>query len=346
MLAVNMPRSAIVTDPVFLKHEPGPYHPENPQRIKTLLDLAGEVTGGGDRFELLPLRAAVQAELELCHGSDYIDLVRSTSAHNRFALDGDTITCRDSFGVALMAVGGFLQLLDAVAAADYGNGFTMARPPGHHALRNRGMGFCLFNTVAIGARYLQEKHGARRVAIMDWDVHHGNGSQDAFYDDPSVLFLSTHQYPYYPGTGAADEVGSGRGEGYTVNVPLPAGCGDAEYLAVFRDIVVPAIERYEPDWLLVSAGFDSHRDDPLAAMGVTEQGFGVMANALLELARKHTGGKIAFLLEGGYDLAALRNSVATVLECMQSEEAASFEASGERIATRIREVLQIHERYR
>ncbi len=345
MLAVNMPRSAIVTDPVFLKHEPGPYHPENPQRIQTLLDLAGEVAGGGDRFELLPLRAAVQAELELAHGPDYIDLVRSTSAHNRFALDGDTITCRDSFGVALMAVGGFLQLLDAVAAADYGNGFTMARPPGHHALRNRGMGFCLFNTVAIGARYLQEKHGARRVAIMDWDVHHGNGSQDAFYDDPSVLFLSTHQYPYYPGTGAADEVGSGRGEGYTVNVPLPAGCADAEYLAVFRDIIVPAIERYEPDWLLVSAGFDSHRDDPLAAMGVTESGFAVMANALLELARKHTGGKIAFLLEGGYDLVALRNSVATVLECMQSEEAASFEAGGERIAARIREVLQIRERY-
>ncbi|MCY4487688.1 MAG: histone deacetylase [Deltaproteobacteria bacterium] len=345
MLPINMRPSAIVTDPVFLKHEPGPYHPENPQRIKTLLDLAGEVAGGGDRFELLPLRSAVQAELELGHGSDYIDLVRSTSEHDRFALDGDTITCRDSFGVALMAVGGFLQLLDAVAASDYGNGFAMARPPGHHALRNRGMGFCLFNTVAIGARYLQEKHGARRVAIMDWDVHHGNGSQDAFYDDPSVLFLSTHQYPYYPGTGAADEVGSGRGEGYTVNVPLPAGCGDAEYLAVFRDIIVPAIERYEPDWLLVSAGFDSHRDDPLAAMGVTERGFGVMANALLELARKHTGGKIAFLLEGGYDLAALRNSVATVLECMQSEEAASFEAGGERIATRIREVLQIRERY-
>ncbi len=338
-------RSAIVTDPVFLKHEPGPHHPENPQRIKTLLDLAGEVAASDDRFELLPLRAAVQEELELGHGSEYIDLVRSTSEHNRFALDGDTLTCRDSFGVALMAVGGFLQLLDAVAGSDYGNGFTMARPPGHHALRNRGMGFCLFNTVAIGARYLQEKHGARRVAIMDWDVHHGNGSQDAFYDDPSVLFLSTHQYPYYPGTGAADEVGSGLGEGYTVNVPLPAGCGDAEYLAVFRDIIIPAVRRYEPDWLLVSAGFDSHRDDPLGAMGVTERGFGVMANALLELAREHTGGKIAFLLEGGYDLAALRNSVATVLECMQSEEAVSWDDRGERIAGRIREVLQIRERY-
>ena len=154
-----MPRSAIVTDPVFLKHQPGPYHPESPQRLKTLLDLAGEVVGGSADFELLPLRAAVQEELELCHGSGYIDLVRSTSEHNQFALDGDTITCRDSFGVALMAVGGFLQLLDGVAASDYGNGFTMVRPPGHHALRDRGMGFCLFNTVAIGARYLQKAHG-------------------------------------------------------------------------------------------------------------------------------------------------------------------------------------------
>ena len=345
MLVRDMPRSAIVTDSVFLKHQPGPYHPESPQRLKTLLDLAGEVAGSGAGYDLLPLRVAVQEELELCHGTDYIDLVRSTSEHNQFALDGDTITCRDSFGVALMAVGGFLQVLDAVAASDYANGFTMVRPPGHHALRDRAMGFCLFNTVAIGARYLQKAHGARRVAIVDWDVHHGNGSQDAFYDDPSVLFLSTHQYPYYPGTGAADEVGSGKGEGYTVNVPLPAGCGDAEYLAVFREVIVPAIERYEPDWLLVSAGFDSHRDDPLAAMAVTEQGFGVMADALLELARKHAGGRIAFLLEGGYDLSALRNSVATVLDRMRTEDAAILDADGRRIAPRIREVLQIHEKY-
>jgi acetoin utilization deacetylase AcuC-like enzyme len=334
-----------VADPVFLKHQPGPYHPESPQRLKTLLDLAGEVVDSGAGFDRLPLRTAVQEELELGHGAEYIDLVRSTSEHNQFALDGDTITCRDSFGVALMAVGGFLQVLDAVAASEYANGFTMVRPPGHHALRDRGMGFCLFNTVAIGARYLQKAHGARRVAIVDWDVHHGNGSQDAFYDDPSVLFLSTHQYPYYPGTGAAGEVGRGQGEGYTVNVPLPAGCGDDEYLTVFRDVIVPAIQRYEPDWLLVSAGFDSHRDDPLAGMTVTEAGFGVMADALLELARNYAGGRIAFLLEGGYDLSALRNSVATVLGRMRSEEAARLDADGRRIASRVRDVLQIHEKY-
>lgn len=343
-----MPRSAIVADPVFLKHEPGPYHPENPQRLRTLLELAREVVEGSADFELLPLRAAVQEEVELCHGAGYIDLVRSTSEHNRFALDGDTVTCRDSFGVALMAVGGFLQMLDALAAGEYRNGFTLVRPPGHHALRDRGMGFCLFNTAAIGARYLQKAHGARRVAVVDWDVHHGNGSQDAFYDDPSVLFLSTHQYPYYPGTGAVDEVGSGAGEGYTVNVPLPAGCGDDEYLAVFREVVAPVVEGYAPDWLLVSAGFDSHRADPLGAMNVTEQGFGVMADALLELARKHAGGRAAFLLEGGYDLPALRNSVAAVLERMKSDGASAVDArdaDGGRIDARIREVLRVRERY-
>ena len=343
-----MPRSAIVADPVFLKHEPGPHHPENPQRLRTLLELAREVVDGSADFELLPLRAAVQEEVELCHGAGYIDLVRSTSEHNRFALDGDTVTCRDSFGVALMAVGGFLQMLDALAAGEYRNGFTLVRPPGHHALRDRGMGFCLFNTAAIGARYLQKVHGAKRVAVVDWDVHHGNGSQDAFYDDPSVLFLSTHQYPYYPGTGAVDEVGRGAGEGYTVNVPLPAGCGDDEYLAVFREVVAPVVEGYDPDWLLVSAGFDSHRADPLGAMNVTEQGFGVMADALLDLARKHAGGRAAFLLEGGYDLPALRNSVAAVLERMKSDGASAVDArdaDGGRIDARIREVLRVRERY-
>lgn len=239
-------------------------------------------------------------------------------------------------------------MLDALAAGEYRNGFTLVRPPGHHALRDRGMGFCLFNTAAIGARYLQKAHGAKRVAVVDWDVHHGNGSQDAFYDDPSVLFLSTHQYPYYPGTGAVDEVGSGAGEGYTVNVPLPAGCGDDEYLAVFREVVAPVIERYAPDWLLVSAGFDSHRADPLGAMNVTERGFGVMADALLELARKHAGGRAAFLLEGGYDLPALRNSVAAVLERMKSDGASAVDArdaDGGRIDARIREVLRVRERY-
>jgi len=247
-----------------------------------------------------------------------------------------------------LAVGGYLKLLDAIAAGEARNGFALVRPPGHHALKDRAMGFCLFNTVAVGAHYVQRRHGATRVLIVDWDVHHGNGTQDAFYENPSVLYLSTHQYPYYPGTGSAEEVGRGAGAGYTVNVPLPAGLGDGEYLRVFREIAVPIAEKFAPDWILVSAGFDPHRRDPLGGMNVTEGGFGAMGAMLLRLAEKHAGGKIAFLLEGGYDLAALKNSVAAVLEQMKqggSWEAEGQAGGGEAIEPLVRRILAIQEKY-
>ena len=311
-----MAKTAVVVDKEYLKHQPGESHPERPERIKVLLDLASELDAA--KFQLLPPQPAKRADIAATHGEEHIKLIEATAQHNRYALDGDTITCRDSFAVSLLAVGGFIGLLDAIAAKDCRNGFALVRPPGHHALRDRAMGFCLFNTMAIGAEYLQRTHGAKKIFIMDWDVHHGNGTQDAFYDDPSVLFISTHQYPYYPGSGAANEVGSGVGEGFTINIPLPAGCADAEYAQVFQDIVVPAAEKFRPEWILVSAGFDPHRRDPLGGMGVTEQGFGAMARRLLGLADKFADARIAFLLEGGYDLAALRGSVAAVFATMQS----------------------------
>src|SRR5512144_2237397 len=177
-----MASSAVVVDPGYLKHEPGEFHPERPERIRALLDLAEKLDK--DRFQVLPPRAATRSDIESCHGADYVALVEATSKRNQYALDGDTITCRDSFGVGLLAVGGFLRLLDAIAAVESANGFALVRPPGHHALRNRAMGFCLFNTIAIGARHLKRVHGAKRVLIMDWDVHHGNGTQEAFYYDP------------------------------------------------------------------------------------------------------------------------------------------------------------------
>jgi acetoin utilization deacetylase AcuC-like enzyme len=210
------------------------------------------------------------------------------------------------------------------------------------------MGFCLFNTIAIGAQVLRRAHQARRVLVMDWDVHHGNGTQEMFYADPSVLFISTHQYPYYPGTGAAREVGAGAGEGYTINVPLPAGCADGEYLGVFRDIIVPAVRQFQPDWILVSAGFDAHERDPLGGMGVTEAGFAAMAQAMLRLADEFSQNKIAFLLEGGYDLAALRDSVATVLNELRRPSGvdALTAAAAQRIQPLINGVLDIHEKYR
>ena len=310
-----MARSAVVIARDFLKHEPGHFHPERPERVKILLDLAAELDSRS--FQLLPPRPARREEVETCHSAAYIDLIQATSETNRYALDGDTVTCRDSFGVGLLAVGGFLRLLDCIAADECKNGFALVRPPGHHALRDRAMGFCLFNTVAIGAHYLKRRYGAKRILIVDWDVHHGNGTQDAFYQEPSVLYLSTHQYPYYPGTGAVEEVGKGQGEGYTVNVPLPAGCGDQEYLKVFREVVLPVGRKYRPEWVLVSAGFDPHRNDPLGAMDVTEGGFRTIASMVLDLAQQYAGGKIAFLLEGGYDLTALRQSVAAVLQEME-----------------------------
>ena len=341
-----MAKPLVVIDQGYLKHLPGESHPERPERIQALLNLAGALDK--QMFELASPRAATRADVESTHGADHVRLVESTSKHNRYALDGDTITCRDSFGVALLAVGGFLTLLDAIASKQSSNGFALVRPPGHHALRDHAMGFCLFNTMAIGAEYLKRVYGAKKILIMDWDVHHGNGTQAAFYDDPTVLFISTHQFPFYPGSGAVNETGVGAGEGFTLNIPLPAGCTDAEYLQVFQDIVVPAAEKFQPDWILVSAGFDPHRRDPLGGMNVTEEGFGAMARLLLALANRFADGRIAFLLEGGYDLAGLRDSVAAVLAAMQAQvppPAGHLPLAESRIEPVIRRILQVHEKY-
>ena len=341
-----MAKPLVVIDQGYLKHLPGESHPERPERIQALLNLTGALDK--QMFELASPRAASRADVESTHDADHVRLVESTSKHNRYALDGDTITCRDSFGVALLAVGGFLTLLDAIASKQSSNGFALVRPPGHHALRDHPMGFCLFNTMAIGAEYLKRVHGAKKILIMDWDVHHGNGTQAAFYDDPTVFFISTHQFPFYPGSGAVHETGVAAGEGFTLNVPLPAGCTDAEYLQVFQDIVVPAAEKFQPEWILVSAGFDPHRRDPLGGMNVTEEGFGAMAGLLLALANRFAGGRIAFLLEGGYDLAGLRDSVAAVLAAMQTQvppPAGHLPLAESRIEPVIRRILQVHEKY-
>jgi acetoin utilization deacetylase AcuC-like enzyme len=341
-----MSRSAVVVDREFLKHDPGNFHPERPDRIRVLLELADGLDK--QHFQILPAKAALRADIESCHSADYIALVESTAKSDQVALDGDTITCRQSFHVGLLAVGGFLRLLDSIATRENCNGFALVRPPGHHALKSRAMGFCLFNSIAIGARHLQRVHGVKRILILDWDVHHGNGTQEAFYDDPSVLFISTHQFPFYPGTGAVEETGTNQGEGYTINIPLPAGCGNVEYLRAFDDIVVPAAQEFMPEWILVSAGFDAHRHDPLGGMEVSEEGFAAMADRLLALGEEYANGRIAFLLEGGYDLAGLRNSVAAVLSREQCQNS-TFElatSGGERIEPLIRRVRQIHEKHR
>ena len=341
-----MGKPVVVIDPAYLKHLPGDSHPERPERIQVLLDLANALDR--EQFTLLAPRAATRVDIERIHNPDHLRLVESTSTVNHYALDGDTITSRDSFAVGVLAAGGFLTLLDSIAAKESPSGFALVRPPGHHALPDRAMGFCLFNTMAIGAAYLKHQYGVKKILIMDWDVHHGNGTQNSFYEDPSVLFISTHQYPFYPGTGAINEVGAGAGAGYTLNIPLPAGCSDREYMEVFQHVVVPAAEKFQPEWILVSAGFDPHRRDPLAGMNVTEEGFGSMAGALLAVAERFAEARIAFLLEGGYDLTGLRNSVATVLSAIQQGKAqqnGGLRLAESRIEPLIRRVLKVHENY-
>jgi len=221
----------------------------------------------------------------------------------------DTGICPESFEVALLSVGGVLTAIDRIMEGEVERAFCAIRPPGHHAERERAMGFCIFNNVAIGARYLQERYAIERVLIIDWDTHHGNGTENAFLTDPTVFYASIHQYPHYPGTGARLDKGVGEGEGYTLNIPLPAGSGDKEYIAAFQDILLPTAHAFSPQFILLSAGFDAHRDDPLSGMFLTEDGFEELTHLILELAQKNCQGRLVSVLEGGYNLIALSRSV-------------------------------------
>lgn len=312
-----MLRTGIVADARYQEHYTGRNHPERAARISALLGLVDEYQRPG--IKRLAPRLATPEEIALIHDSTHIGRVAATAETSYFAFDADTPVSAQSYTTALLATGGFLTLLEAIMTREVDNGFALVRPPGHHAERNRAMGFCLFNSVAIGAQYLREKFGLKRILVMDWDVHHGNGTQHSFYDDPGVLFVSTHQYPYYPGTGAAEEAGQGQGEGYTVNLPLPAGWGDAEYQELFQAVIEPICRQFDPEFVLISAGFDAHARDPLGGMEVTEEGFGSMAKILLRIARDHAQNRCAAILEGGYDLEGLQKSVLRVLDEMSGE---------------------------
>ncbi|MFQ5665084.1 MAG: histone deacetylase [Candidatus Binatia bacterium] len=338
-----MANTGVVIDSRYLEHDTGAGHPERAQRIVVLQAL---VDAAADDVLRVPARLATPDELTLVHDDAYVAEVAATQQKPGFSFDADTPTSRRSYPTACLAAGGVLALLDAVVAGRVRNGFAFVRPPGHHAERDRAMGFCLFNNIAIGAAYLRHRHGLPRVLILDWDLHHGNGTQHMFESDPGVLYVSTHQYPYYPGTGAVDEVGCGDGEGYTVNLPLPAGCGDAEYRQAFARIVLPIAHQYEPDFVLISAGFDAHARDPLGGMQVTEAGFRAMAEALLEVAGAHSGGRCAAVLEGGYDLHALQASAREVLRVLQGNEARrTAPCTSGRISPLVDRVRETHSRY-
>jgi acetoin utilization deacetylase AcuC-like enzyme len=310
-----MNRTGVVKDARYLEHVMDPGHPESPERLKAIYQMLEEEEMRGRPLGKVKPRPATREELEMVHSPAYIDLIASTAGKPYFRLDGDTSTCAKSYEAALLAAGGLLELTKVVMQGKFNNGFALVRPPGHHAERDKAMGFCLFNNVAIGAHYALKNFSLQRILIVDWDVHHGNGTQHSFYEDPRVLYFSTHRYGFfYPGTGAATEVGKGKGEGFTVNVPLSTGMSDTEYGNIFEKFLKPIALEYQPQLILVSAGFDIHYNDPLGGMEVSEKGFARMVQILMEIAENTAQGKLVLTLEGGYDVMGQRRSVKAVLE--------------------------------
>jgi len=309
-------KTAVVDDKRFLDHRGPVGHPERPERISAV---AAALDARGTALGRLAPRAATPDEILRVHSRELFDRVGEASRRAPAQLDADTYVSAESLEVALLAAGGTTELALHVARGEFASGLAAVRPPGHHAESDRAMGFCLFNNVAIAARALQAQESVDRIMILDWDVHHGNGTQHCFESDPSVLYASTHQYPFYPGTGAAGEIGVGRGEGFTFNVPLPAGCGDREYVGVMERLIAPAARSFRPEMILISCGFDAHRDDPLAAMNVTREGFRDMAAIVRALADDLCGGRIVFVLEGGYAISGLQDGVNAVLDVMMGD---------------------------
>ena len=318
-----------------LLHDNGPGHPERPQRLIAIRDRLERGGTLGRLLVIAPDPAPIEA-LARVHEAAYVQAIRRVCERAPVRLDPDTSVSEGSWEAALLSAGGGLAAVDAVLAGRARAAFVATRPPGHHAERDVAMGFCLFNNIAVAARHAQERHGASRVAIVDWDVHHGNGTQHMFEEDDTVLYVSTHQWPFYPGTGARGERGRGRGLGFTLNLPLPAGAGDAEYRRVFEAEVIPALERFRPDLILLSAGFDAHERDPLAGMALTTGGYGRLTGLLRDAAERLCAGRIVSLLEGGYDLEALAASVETHLRVLMDEPASKppSPATGSRRGTR------------
>jgi len=300
-----------VLDEVFVEHRAPSGHPERPARAEAVRE-ALIAAGIANRGTHVATRVATDEELARVHAGGYLDDLAKAVPGKTGWLDADTYFSPGTWDAARKAAGSTTQLAADVMSGQFAQGISVVRPPGHHATRDRAMGFCLLNNVAVAAAAARA-NGAARVAIVDWDVHHGNGTQDIFWNDPTVMYLSVHQYPYYPGTGAPTEIGGPDAKGATVNVGLPGGSGDSEYAAVFDHVFVPAIAKFAPDLILVSAGFDAFQHDPLAGMRVTHEGFAAMAQRLRALADRVCGGRIVAVLEGGYDLDGLAGGMTRVL---------------------------------
>ena len=346
---VEKKRTGILKDPRYVGHCMGPDEPECPERLDVLYALLQEPELDGCFQDISP-RKAEKEELERVHSEAYIQRLEATSGRGSVYLDEDTRTSPLSNEVAQLAAGGLCRAIEAVHAGRVNNAFALVRPPGHHAERTAAKGFCLYNNVAIAARYAQSKLGLARILVVDWDLHHGNGTQHCFEDDPSVLFFSTHQAFAYPHSGSLREIGKGKGKGYTVNVPLLPGFGDGDYLVLFESLLKPIALAFRPDIVLVSAGFDIHFNDPLGKMKVTPAGFAGMTRILLNIAEQCCEGKLVMTLEGGYNLEALRDSVREVLREMAGRRTTDIHsmiasADPKKIAYVLWRVKRMHQQY-
>jgi acetoin utilization deacetylase AcuC-like enzyme len=310
--------TALLYSPTFLEHaEAG--HPESPQRLRQIMRVL-KTTGVLPRLVALEPVAATDAQLAAVHTRQQIERVKQLVARGGGHFDADTYANTRSLDAARLAAGAVVRAIDAVMAGEIDNAFALVRPPGHHATRSRSMGFCLFNNAAVGARHALDTHKLERVLIVDYDVHHGNGTQDIFYDTSRVLYFSTHQYPHYPGSGDWREIGEGDGAGFTVNVPLPTHVGDSGYQDIFDRLLFPLAERYQPQLVLASVGFDAHWSDPLASENLSIAGYTALARTTIEMANELCGGHIVFILEGGYDLDALGYGAVATFQALLGDE--------------------------
>jgi len=307
-------KAGLVYDQIYLEHDTGD-HVENSQRLVAAMSYLKEA-GIEEKLTCLPSRPALLEELEVIHTTEYISYVKSKAENGGGWLDPDTVMSPKSYEAALHAAGGLMVAVEAVMKREADSAFALVRPPGHHALHERAMGFCIFNNMAIAAKFALSKFNLDRILIADFDVHHGNGTQDAFYSDPKVLYFSTHQYPFYPGTGWMDETGTGEGEGTTVNFPMAAGWSDEEYLRAFNEVLVPVARRFQPQLILVSAGFDAHWADQLAMMRVSVKAFAQMVMILKNLAAELCQGRLIFTLEGGYNLRVVSSSIKAIFDVL------------------------------
>ena len=303
--------TGIVYDPIFLKHDQ-PGHPENAKRLESIIK-GLEEKSLLEKVKKLETRQAAIEEITLCHSKDYVEYVKEFCEKGGCYLDPDTYSNKYSFTAAITAVGSSIELTNIVINGDLKNGFALLRPPGHHALANRSMGFCLFGNVAISAKFALSQTQIKKVAIVDFDVHHGNGTQALVGDEPDILFISTHQYPFYPGTGSIREIGIGKSEGTIINIPVQSDMGDAGFKMIYEKVIIPSLERFKSDIILVSAGYDAHWDDPLANLNLSLSGYNWISRELIKSAERVCKGKIVFFLEGGYNLKVLRNGVANTI---------------------------------